>query len=293
MTNVDAVDHWSGEVGDHWASEAERYDRMNADTAERIIRAVAPQPGQRILDVGCGSGALAPGIAPSVEPGGEVVGLDLSRQMLGVARARATERQLTNVTFHHGDAQTHDLGMRRFDSIVSRFGVMFFSDPAAAFANLAGALRPSGRLIFSCWQDLARNEWVTVPAAAALEHVPIPAGLTEVGAHGAFSLSDPQAITDLLDGAALPMSRLPGSTSRCGSDHPSRTPLLSCAPPSSPRCCSPGPSARRPRRDGTPLLRCSPSTARLPASSCKAPYGSSPRLAPSCRSHPRSSGRAP
>lgn len=203
MTNADAVDHWSGEVGEHWASEAGRYDRMNAATAERIIRAVAPQPGQRILDVGCGSGALALGIAPSVEPGGEVVGLDLSRQMLGVARARATERQLTNVTFHHGDAQTHDLGMRRFDSIVSRFGVMFFSDPAAAFANLAGALRPSGRLVFSCWQDLARNEWVTVPAAAALEHVPIPAGLTEVGAHGAFSLSDPQAITGLLDGAGF------------------------------------------------------------------------------------------
>lgn len=80
---------------------------------------------------------------------------------------------------------------------------MFFAEPHAAFANLAQALRPSGHLVFSCWQDLADNDWVTVPAAAALEHVPVPAGLTEVGTHGAFSLADPHATTRLLEGAGF------------------------------------------------------------------------------------------
>jgi SAM-dependent methyltransferase len=203
MTNDDALHHWSGDAGEHWAAAADRYDRMNRHVAHRIVQAAAPQPGERFLDVGCGNGALALDIASRVAPTGRATGLDLSQQMLEVARRRATDQRLGNVEFLHGDAQTDDLGPADLDAIVSRFGVMFFADPQAAFTNLARALRPGGRLVFACWQDMAHNEWVTAPAAAALEHVPLPAGLADAAAHGAFSLSDPQATTALLEASGF------------------------------------------------------------------------------------------
>lgn len=164
MTNLDALDHWSGEAGDHWASEAERYDRMNRHTADRIIRAAAPQPGQRILDVGCGNGALALGIAPMVAPKGDVVGLDLSRQMLAVAQARATEQRLTNVAFHRGDAETAGLGAASFDGIVSRFGVMFFSDPLAAFPGTAAIRAPRVLVLAHCDLNCSSSQEAVVAA---------------------------------------------------------------------------------------------------------------------------------
>jgi hypothetical protein len=105
------------------------------------------------------------------------------------------------VRFEETDAQTADL-TPPFDAWVSRFGVMFFDDPAAAFANLAGALRPGGRVAFTCWQDLLENEWLVVPISAALAHVPVPP-LPEPGQPGAFSLADPERVRTLLTGAGL------------------------------------------------------------------------------------------
>lgn len=193
MTNTDALEHWSGAAGEHWAAEAERYDRMNRLFADQILPAAAPQPGERFLDVGCGNGALTLAIAPALAPDGTAEGLDLSRQMLEVARRRALDQGLGNVAFRHGDAQVVDLPRHGFDAIVSRFGVLFFADAHAAFANLARGLRPGGRIVFACWQAMESNDWVMVPAAAALEHVPVPTGLGTTAAHGAFSLADPDA----------------------------------------------------------------------------------------------------
>ncbi len=100
------------------------------------------------------------------------------------------------------DAQTHDFGDFRVDAVVSRFGVMFFDDPAAAFLNLAGSLRPGGRIVFACWRDLIENEWIMVPAVAALEHVPMPE-FGEEGGPGAYSLADPDRVRAVLVGAGL------------------------------------------------------------------------------------------
>jgi len=152
-----------------------------------------------VADVGCGNGALTIDAASRVGPNGMALGIDISAPMLGLARRRATEAGAGNVEFVEADAQVHPFGGGRLDAIVSRFGVMFFDDPEAAFANLAGALRPGGRLAFACWQDLFHNEWMLVPGAAAAQHVGLPD--MEPGAPGPFALADAGRIEHLLASA--------------------------------------------------------------------------------------------
>lgn len=201
MPNEEQIEHWDGGGGEHWAAEAEAYDRLNRAFAERIVERLAPQPGERVLDVGCGNGALSLMLAPVVGAGGSVVGLDISGPMLATAASRASAAGLSNVTFEKGDAQVHRLADASFDAAVSRFGVMFFEDPVAAFANIRGMLRPGGRLVFACWQTLLVNQWLMVPAVAALAHVPMPALGGDPNAPGPFSLADPDRVRSVLGDA--------------------------------------------------------------------------------------------
>jgi SAM-dependent methyltransferase len=122
--------------------------------------------------------------------------------MLARARDLAVAEGLTNVVFEQGDAQVHTLVPASFDVAISRFGVMFFADPVAAFRNVGRAVRRGGRLAFVCWQDLSRNEWLLVPVVAALEHVPMP-DLGPPGAPGPFSLARANHIQDVLGPAGF------------------------------------------------------------------------------------------
>ena len=201
--NAAQIEAWNGEAGEHWVALAEQYDRLNGVFARHIVERLAAGPGERVLDVGCGNGALALQVAAEVGPSGAVVGLDISGPMLGLARRRAADAGYGHVEFVQGDAQVHALAPGSFDAVVSRFGVMFFDDPVAAFANLAGALRPGGRVVFACWQDLLRNEWILVPSAAALEFVPMPDLGGGPGAPGPFSLADPERVRAVLGAAGL------------------------------------------------------------------------------------------
>jgi SAM-dependent methyltransferase len=201
VPNTGQAERWDGDLGAHWVAEADRYSRMARRFEERIVAALQPESGERVLDVGCGCGDLALAIAHLVGPAGAVLGVDLSGPMLTLATERASERGIANATFEQGDAQIHRFEPATFDAFVSRFGIMFFDDPAAAFSNLAGALRPGGRVAFTCWQDLLENEYVMVPAAAALEHVPFPE-LGEEGP-GPFSLADPERLRGILERAGL------------------------------------------------------------------------------------------
>jgi SAM-dependent methyltransferase len=198
--NVEWNTRWDGEEGEHWVIEAERYDRMNAAFGDAMLDAADLRRSERVMDVGCGNGATTLEAARRVGPRGTVVGLDPSGPMLAVAKERAA--QLDNVEFIRADAQVHDFSGGNFDVLVSRFGLMFFVDPYAAFANMARALHSGGRMVFVAWQGLARCEWILVPGAAAAAHVGMPEGIAP-NAPGPFGLSDPERTREILEAAGF------------------------------------------------------------------------------------------
>src|SRR5262249_4292632 len=175
---------------------------MTRSFGERIIEAAAPRPGEQVLDVGCGNGAVALAVSALVEPGGSVTGLDISGPMLACARQRAETAGIANVSFRKGDAQVYPLTRGSFDAVVSRLCLMVFADRVGAFATLRCAVGPGGRIAFLCWRDLVVNDWLMVPAGAALRYVPMP-DLGQPGGPGPFSLADPERVHQVLQDAAF------------------------------------------------------------------------------------------
>jgi SAM-dependent methyltransferase len=161
----------------------------------------ALQPGERVLDVGCGCGDTTVELARRVAPGGSVLGIDISAPMLARARQHAAAEGVT-ARFELADAQTQALPPASVDVLFSRFGVMFFADPVAAFTNLRGALRRGGRLAFVCWQSLPENPWMFVPLGAALQHLP-PPPLPAPDAPGPFALADATRVRAILERAGF------------------------------------------------------------------------------------------
>lgn len=199
--NARQAEAWNGPDGEYWTKDREHLEARYRHLTPHLMAAAGLRADSRVLDIGCGTGGTslaAAGIA--VE--GAVLGVDLSGPMLGAAREQAAAAGLAQVTFDQADAQVHRLEPGAFDTAISRFGVMFFADPEAAFANIAGALRPGGRLAFLCWRSLVENAYLTVPFAAIGPYVQ-PPSLGGPGEPGPFSLEDPDRIRTLLDGAGF------------------------------------------------------------------------------------------
>jgi SAM-dependent methyltransferase len=194
------LDAWDGDEGRFWAAHADYFDRAIPDYHRDLLSAAAIRPTDQILDVGCGTGQATRDAARSA-PAGAALGVDLSSQMLDVARLRAADEGLTNVRFEQADAQIHAFDDESFDRVLSRTGAMFFGDPAAAFANLHRALRPGGRLVLLTWQSLAENEWLGefMAALSAGREMPAP----PPGAPGPFSLADPDRVRTVLGAAGF------------------------------------------------------------------------------------------
>ncbi len=201
IVNREQAEEWGGREGAHWVQHADRYDALSQRLTPRLMDAAAVGVSDRVLDVGCGCGLTSRMAARSARAG-SVLGVDLSAQMLREADRRARAEGLRNVRFEEADAQIYRLPPASFDLAISRFGVMFFEDPVAAFANVASALRRGGRCAFLCWQELLRNDWIMVPAGAALAYVPFP-DLGPEGAPGPFSLADPDRIRTVLTRAGF------------------------------------------------------------------------------------------
>lgn len=196
------VEYWNTTVGETWARFQDQLDRQLAPLGAEAMQALAASPGESLIDIGCGCGHTTLALARRVGPEGAVVGLDISQPMLEVARRRAAGTADRTVRFREADAQSADLGDRVFDAAYSRFGVMFFSDPVAAFANLRRSLRPGGRLAFVCWRAFDENPWMGAPLAAALPFIPAPAPADPL-APGPFAFADAVRVRTILADAGF------------------------------------------------------------------------------------------
>jgi SAM-dependent methyltransferase len=200
VVNTEQAEAWNGPEGAHWARHQDRWNAVNQGFNEPLLDAAGIAGAHRTLDLGCGSGQTTR-LAALRAPRGSALGLDLSRPMLDGARARAEQEGITNVTFTEGDAQAHPFEAGTFDAAISRYGVMFYGDPVAAFGNIGRALRPGGRLAFICPADASLNEWVT--AMASLRGL-LPVGdFGRTGQPGMFSLADPDHVRGVLTAAGF------------------------------------------------------------------------------------------
>jgi SAM-dependent methyltransferase len=193
--NAAQAQRWNGASGQYWIEHRERHLAEHQNLTPYLFRGAAIAPGERVLDVGCGCGdtTITAAQAARATPGeGSAMGLDLSAPMLSVARRLAAEAGTHNARFVRGDAQACPLRRNSLDVIISKFGIMFFADPRAAFAGLAGVVRPRGRLAFLSWQDDTRNELFAIPLRAFSPHAQIP------GSSAAELFADPGRITELL-----------------------------------------------------------------------------------------------
>jgi SAM-dependent methyltransferase len=195
--NADMANMWNGPGGDHWVSHAARHDRALAPYGEAVLASAGIAPGDRVLDVGCGTGAMTRAAARLASEG-SALGVDIGKPLVEEARAETTaEGGPANVRFEQADAQVHPFPPGGFDVVLSRFGIMFFDDPVAAFANLRQGMADGGRLTFACWQTLLVNDWMLVPMSAMVEHLGMP-DVVSPGAPGPFSLDDPDRVRSVL-----------------------------------------------------------------------------------------------
>jgi SAM-dependent methyltransferase len=196
--NPEQAAAWNGHEGEHWAANADRFERIGDGIWQRALARELVGASDRVLDIGCGTGASTRDLA-AIAVDGYVLGVDLSAPMLEVGRARAAAARLDNVEFVQADAQIHPFRPAAFDVAMSCFGAMFFTDPVAAFANVGQALRHHGTLALLAWREMNRNEWITeIRSALAMgRDLPVP----PPEAPTPFSLADQHRVHAILDAA--------------------------------------------------------------------------------------------
>src|SRR6201992_1836826 len=194
--NKAQIDYWNGPTGEKWAKYQSVMDRTLADSAEAVLALANAQPGERVLDIGGGTGATSLLLAEAVVPDGAVTGVDVSQPMLGLARERA---QAKNIRFIEADAASYPF-QPEFDLIFSRFGVMFFADPAAAFANIRKGVDKAGLLFFIWWGRVREMHGASLPFSIAKPFLPDqPPG--DPHAPGPFAFADADRLRTILEKA--------------------------------------------------------------------------------------------
>jgi len=205
--NTEQAQAWDGDEGAYWAQNAERFDRALGAYRERFLAAAGIGRADRVLDIGCGTGQTTRDAARAAADG-FALGVDLSRRMIELGRRLAAGQGIGNALFEQADAQIHPFPAAGFDVAISRTGTMFFGDPSAAFANIARAIRPGGRLALLVWQGPEANEWIRelAGALAAGRDLPTP----PAGCPGPFAQASPEAVRAVLDAAGFSRIELDG-----------------------------------------------------------------------------------
>ena len=204
IKNATQIEFWNGETGQNWVSHDALMEAMLQPLGEAVMDSLSLKPGEHVLDIGCGCGHTSLSLADRVGAEGSVTGIDISAPMLAVASQLAAEHNTwhNSVQFLEADAQTHRFTPGSYDAAFSRFGVMFFEDSVAAFANLRRALKAEGRLAFACWQSVERNGWVHVPRDIVARHIALE-GPADPTAPGPFAFGPEGRAAGLLRDAGF------------------------------------------------------------------------------------------
>ena len=199
-SNAEQLRAWDGDEGAYWAAHAEHFDRSAMPYHRRLLAAATIGDGDRVLDIGCGTGQSTL-LAARAATKGSALGVDLSSLMLAYARRRAADEGIENASFEQADAQIHPFETAAFDVAISNTGATFFGDLIAGFTNIGRALRRNGRLALLTWQPLPNNEWVRefTGALAAGRDIPAP----PPDAPSPFALSDPDRVYTILTSAGF------------------------------------------------------------------------------------------
>lgn len=201
-TNAEQAEFWTN-LAATWIEIEERIEKSAQLPGRTAMDALAAAPGDSILDLGCGTGITTVELAARVGPAGSVLGVDISEGMLARARTREPSPDAGRVEFRCADVQTHDFAGEKFDGAFSRFGVMFYSEPVTAFANVRRSLKPGAKLAFACWQEVFANEWMLVPGMAVMSVTGSLPPMPQPGEPGPFSLSDQEHTRELLASAGF------------------------------------------------------------------------------------------
>ncbi len=204
--NAAQFDYWNQTVGHGWVHYQAQLDGQLEPLGLEGIRVLNPSPGEHILDIGCGCGQTTLALAEQVGPRGVVTGVDISAPMLEVARAAPLGKGACRPTYLECDAQTDGIGEATYDALYSRFGVMFFSDPLAAFKNLHRALKSGGRMTFVCWRPFQDNLFMRLAVEAARPHLPA-APPPDPTAPGPFAFADTERVRTILSQAGFSQIR--------------------------------------------------------------------------------------
>ena len=200
--NDDQITYWDGSAGDIWIRNQELLDGQLEVFAGAAIGDAKLATGSSVIDIGCGCGATTLAAARAVGTQGSVLGVDLSASMLARAAERARSEGLDNISFRQADAQVDAFESAKVDAVISRFGVMFFDDPAQAFTNIALAMKPGATLSFACWQAVNKNPWMMLPVLEALKLVEMELP-TDPFAPGPFAFADSARVQNILEGAGF------------------------------------------------------------------------------------------
>lgn len=198
--NPEQAEYWNTLIGPKWVLLQAEIDQHLAPLNAMLTKSAGVASGHKVIDVGCGTGDLALHLAEVVGPTGAVLGADLSAPMLALAERRRAERGYGHLRFQQVDAQTHAFEPAAYDLALSRFGVMFFGDPVAAFRNVRRALRPSGRLAFVCWAPIEKNPWLEMPMQVGVRWLG-PAQPQPPRAPGPFAFSEAAYVEQILGAA--------------------------------------------------------------------------------------------